>query len=230
MRMTISVCLLVMALAGQANAQAMTPILPGVMCETADALGRLTLNDGSSRSNGRKPSQEALAIMARGGCASTQPGKLVERRKNTSVILADPEDGKGVRRFYVPNIIYSLTVDNLPALRANPAVGNLPPDCVINFDRKITVDAIIRSDMFSPDTGKPYRYHYLFFPEGVCVEGSIKGQFEIANAVSLKPLEAVSPGTIVDGKPVRAVGRIGIIEAGVQPLTLDFLADSVMPR
>lgn len=90
MRLMSLACLMAVILAARAEAQEIGPILPGVMCQSAEALGQLTKNDGSSKSDDKATAPEVLAVKARGGCMTARRGNLVERHKNRSVITSDP--------------------------------------------------------------------------------------------------------------------------------------------
>ena len=116
------------ALPARADDNGMAQLLPGLMCESPDALAKLTLPDGSSRA-ARNPSPQNLALKAQGKCidmAGDVSATLVTRRRNTSIVTADPRDGKGTRTFYVPNVDFSLEAPNLPALRATSPAGRDP--------------------------------------------------------------------------------------------------------
>ncbi len=97
--------LLVMApvctVAGPALADQLVATKPGIMCASADALGRLTLPGGDSRTHLPAPSPADLRAAAAGGCIDIAPGlqvTTVETYHNTSVAFVN-----GVR-LTIPNI------------------------------------------------------------------------------------------------------------------------------
>ena len=80
---------------------------PGLMCTLAKALRVLTLPSGASRigSSSEEPGDTALKIS--GGCVDLPLGATVMAssvRQRTSILLHDAGDGRGLRRYYVPNI------------------------------------------------------------------------------------------------------------------------------
>lgn len=86
---------------------AMVAQRPGLMCVSADALARLTLPSGASRSAGPAASPRATALKQAGGCIDIPPAALVvvqAARRNTSVVSYDAHDGQGMRTFVVANI------------------------------------------------------------------------------------------------------------------------------
>ncbi len=80
---------------------------PGLMCVSPDALATLTLPDGSSRAASPKARPGDAALARAGGCIDIPRGARVETtsmRKRTSLVLFDPQDGRGRRIFVAPNI------------------------------------------------------------------------------------------------------------------------------
>ncbi len=93
-----------------ALAGTMLAVRPGVMCASAEALSKLTLPDGSSRTakSGARPAE--IAEKQAGGCIDIPPGAKVEvvtARKNTSIVRFDAHDGRGDRVFIVPNVDFA---------------------------------------------------------------------------------------------------------------------------
>ena len=83
---------------------------PGVMCSSPDALAKLSLPDGSSRSASANVRPEDLTAKQSGGCVDFAPGTrvtVVTPRKNTSVVTYDVRDGRGPQEFTVPNIDFA---------------------------------------------------------------------------------------------------------------------------
>ena len=103
------------------SAGTLVAIGPGVACTSAAALAKLTQHDGSSLSEGPDATDENRRIAKQGGCSSIVIGQTVRAssiRKNTSVVLADLQDGKGPRTVYVPN------VDFRPEFLSDPGSGD----------------------------------------------------------------------------------------------------------
>lgn len=95
---------------------------PGVMCVSADALAKLTLPDGSSRSAVPRPRPEDLRTKAGGGCIDIPPRARVtvlEAFRMTSSVTFDPGDGGGRRAFTVANVDFAPVGD--PASAPSPA-------------------------------------------------------------------------------------------------------------
>ena len=68
---------------------------------------QLTLPDGSSRASGPRALPGDLAAKQQGGCIDVQPGTevtLQTARRQTSIVMFDGHDGRGVRSFVVPNV------------------------------------------------------------------------------------------------------------------------------
>lgn len=91
----------------QARADTLVAIRPGVMCVSREALARLTLHSGDSRTHLPSPKAEDLGLAASGGCIDIPLGAGVKVQKafrNTSVVTyagaGAPPDGSMV----VPNI------------------------------------------------------------------------------------------------------------------------------
>lgn len=81
---------------------------PGVMCTSPDALAKLTLPDGSSRTTAAHVSPATQAIAQAGGCTDFGAGHVVillTARKNTDIVRGDTMSGDGVLgNFVVPSI------------------------------------------------------------------------------------------------------------------------------
>ncbi len=93
--------------AAAARADVLVAVRPGVMCTSAEALARLTLPDGSSRTAVAAPEPRHVALKAAGGCVDIPRGARVavnRSYRNTSIGTHDPGDGRGLREFVVPNI------------------------------------------------------------------------------------------------------------------------------
>ncbi len=125
MRLATVLTLAVLAvLPAAARAQERTATRPGLMCASAEALAKLTLPDGSSRTASARPRPEDLRIKAEGGCLDLRPGSsrvmVVEAYHLTSKVTSDPGDGGGARLFIVPNIDFE-PVPNQAAVAAPPS-------------------------------------------------------------------------------------------------------------
>ena len=65
---------------------------PGVMCASAEALARLTLPNGDSRTHAPNPAAADVALAAAGGCVDIKPGAratVLETYRNTTVATVD---------------------------------------------------------------------------------------------------------------------------------------------
>ncbi len=100
-----------LALAPAAKADLLQAVRPGVMCVSADALAKLSLPDGSSRTAAPNVSP-AIQVIARDGNCVDFPASnvviLLTARKNTSIVRSDSLSGDGVLETYIiPNIDYA---------------------------------------------------------------------------------------------------------------------------
>ncbi len=103
-------------LAGPAFADQWVATRPGVMCESADALSRLTLPNGDSRTHRPAPAPADVGTASAGGCVDIAPGQQVttlETYRNTSVAVVN-----GAR----------LTIPNIDFQPAASAAFRVPPD------------------------------------------------------------------------------------------------------
>jgi hypothetical protein len=99
-----------LTLARPAAADTVTAIHPGVMCISSEALAKLTLPDGSSRTATAAPRPADLVIKQAGGCIDIRIGAhvtVITVRKNTSIVTFDPGDGQGSRTFIAPSIDFA---------------------------------------------------------------------------------------------------------------------------
>ncbi len=94
-----------------AKADLLRAMRPGVMCTSADALAKLSLPDGSSRTAAPNVSPDVAATARTGGCVDFPVGNIVillTRHNNTSIVRSDTLTGDGVLdTFIVPNIDYA---------------------------------------------------------------------------------------------------------------------------
>ena len=110
---TAAFAILTLALAAApaaARADLLRATRPGVMCTSPDALAKLTLPDGSSRSAGNaSPAFQAIADA--GGCRDFGVGRtviLLTARRNTDIVRGDTMTGDGVLGdFIVPGIDFA---------------------------------------------------------------------------------------------------------------------------
>ena len=104
MRVTLMFTAALVLVAGSAEAQELVATKPGVMCHSADALGRLTLPSGDSRTHAATRKPEDMALAASGGCIDILPGARVTVRQafhNTSIVSYGAAD---VPPYVVPNV------------------------------------------------------------------------------------------------------------------------------
>ena len=94
-----------------AKADLLRATRPGVMCTSADALAKLSLPDGSSRTAASNVLPAVEAIARAGNCVDFPVGNVVmllNHRNNTSVVRSDTLSGDGVLdTFIIPNIDYA---------------------------------------------------------------------------------------------------------------------------
>jgi hypothetical protein len=79
----------------------------GVMCTSTQALARLTLPDGNSRSHGDTATPAQLTEAQAGGCVDIQPGMTVSvqtAHKNTSVVSYQRPGSNAQETFVIPNV------------------------------------------------------------------------------------------------------------------------------
>ena len=115
--------LILMAAAQVAKAETLIATRPGLMCTSAEALAKLTLPDGSSRTTTARPRPEDLRVRAAGGCIDIPPGAqvtVIEAFRNTSSVSFDPGDGGGARVFTVPKIDFTTAPNQAQAAAAAP--------------------------------------------------------------------------------------------------------------
>ena len=109
--MRFAVIALLALTASPAKADLLKAVRTGVMCTSADALAKLALPDGSSRSAAADAPPSINAIAQAGGCIDFPAGNIVvvqAARKNTSIVRSDTLTGEGVLgTFIVPNIDYA---------------------------------------------------------------------------------------------------------------------------
>lgn len=108
---------LLVGLSGPAMAQQLVATRPGIMCVSTDALGRLTLPNGDSRTHSPAPRPDDLAAAVAGGCIDIPPGARVQVQqafRNTSRVIyagsGAPADGV----MTIPNIDFQPATDTAP--------------------------------------------------------------------------------------------------------------------
>ncbi len=122
------VLVLLCCLAGLARADEWVAAKPGVMCASADALGRLTLPNGDSRTHRAVPTAADLATASAGGCVDIAVGQhvtTVETYRNTSVALV------GGARLTIPNVDFdpaTASASNAPVLTGYRVASHLAID------------------------------------------------------------------------------------------------------
>lgn len=154
---------------GAAAAEELVAIRPGIMCAAADALAKLTLPNGDSRTHAPSPRPGDLGIASAGGCIDIPPGARLtvqQAFRNTSRVIyagpGAPPDGA----MTVPNIDFQ-PADAASAGIAGPnsavpppgyaAVQHMPAGggttLVLFLDRRITPavrDAVWGNDEYAP--------------------------------------------------------------------------------
>lgn len=109
-----------------ATAGDLVSIRPGLMCGSADALARLTLPNGDSRSHAVAPRPQDMALAAAGHCIDLQPGRivtLVTARRNTSIVT----EREQCTPLVVPNIDLQPVADGMsPTGGGYSATQHLP--------------------------------------------------------------------------------------------------------
>ena len=94
-----------------ARADMLRATRPGIMCTSADALAKLSLPDGSSRTAASNVPPAVEAIARAGNCVDFPVGNVVillTRHNNTSIVRSDTLSGDGVLdTFIIPNIDYA---------------------------------------------------------------------------------------------------------------------------
>ena len=109
-RLILAALLIIAATVQTARARLLKAIRPGVMCASADALAKLTLPDGSSRTAAPNPSPAMQAIADEGNCNEFSKGFVVvlqTARKNTSIVGARLYYGNGLDTMIVPNVDFA---------------------------------------------------------------------------------------------------------------------------
>ena len=164
-----------------ATAAALVAIKPGVMCSSAEALGKLTLPGGDSRTHAPFPKAEDLAVAGSGGCIDIPLGARVmvqQAFRNTSIVTYDGVGGMAAGTMVVPNIDFqpatSAAQAPAPATQGGPAlpmpngysvaqrvpVGGTGGDTlVILRDRRITPTLM---ELTQGNGGNPY----MMFEQG----------------------------------------------------------------
>ena len=126
--LAITATLTLAATMAAARAEDLVATRPGVMCRSAEALGRLTLPGGDSRTHAARPRPEDLQLADSGGCVDIPPGARVRVRQafhNTSIVSTGAADATPM---VVPN------ADFRPAGAEAPAAGaraGPPPPWVV---------------------------------------------------------------------------------------------------
>ena len=103
----VAVALLV---AGVVRADDLVAVRPGVMCVSADALAKLILHNGDSRTHAPVPRPQDLAAAAGGGCIDIPPGARVAVQQafnNTSIVTYDGPGAPPGGRMIVPNVDFA---------------------------------------------------------------------------------------------------------------------------
>ena len=187
-----------------ATADTIVATRPGVMCASADALARLPLPDGSSRSASPAARPGDLATKLQGGCIDIPLGAQLpvqEARRQTSVVVFDPNDGRGARTFIVPNIDF------------NAAVGSRSssPGCYsyrvpVRLSGIVTVGSAYGEN---PHTGKTGTTHWrqITLDHPICVNAN-PAAYEDAE----QNVRAIQPAWLGEGPYPFATGKRVTVE------------------
>ncbi len=125
MRPTIPIAAVAMLVAGSAQAEDLVATRPGVMCRSAEALGRLTLPGGDSRTHAASPRPQDLRAAAEGGCVDIPLGTRVtvqQAFRNTSIVTTSAADASPM---VVPNADFR-PAGAVEASASGPASGAAP--------------------------------------------------------------------------------------------------------
>ena len=91
--LALSLGVLLGVLATDAHADELVATHAGVMCASADALAKLTLPGGDSRTHVASPEPQALSLATAGGCVDIKPGiKVTVEEKGTPAASSAPKD------------------------------------------------------------------------------------------------------------------------------------------
>lgn len=156
---------LILAVGGQATAETLEAVRPGLMCRSADALAKLTMPDGSSslaQGSLTKPFEQVRRerqAYVDGGCRDIPDRVRVTTqaiRKLTSIVTYDDRDGNGPQTYIVPNIDFK------------PATG---ADGCSDQDTPVTMRGTLQ-EIFSHDrhTGSQYSYFRLHTVGAHCLK------------------------------------------------------------
>lgn len=112
------------ALSAHALADELVATRPGVMCVSADALARLTLPSGDSRTHAAAVAPETQSLAASGGCVEIKPGIRVTVQKafkNTSVVTYRAAGAQNEQTFVIPNIDFAAATGGVTPVAAQAA-------------------------------------------------------------------------------------------------------------
>ena len=156
MRVAVVFGAMLVLAAGGTRAEELVATRPGVMCRSADALGRLTLPNGDSRTHAAIRRPEDLALADAGGCIDIPQGARVTVRQafhNTSIVGYGAPDAPP---YVVPNVDFQpvgagagaaagvpdVPVGATPAgyavVQRMPVAGTDPATLVVLEDRRLT--------------------------------------------------------------------------------------------
>jgi hypothetical protein len=146
------------ALSTHALADELVATRPGVMCVSADALARLTLPSGDSRTHAATTTPELQGLAASGGCIDIQPGMRVTVQKafkNTAVVTYRPAGAQSDQTFVVPNIDFVQTTGG--AATTGAATGSATPAAAQAAPASASAAATPRSAAAAPGLAQGYR-------------------------------------------------------------------------
>ncbi len=194
-------CVIVALGSHYARAAQLENISPGLMCESGDALAKLTLPNGSSKLNQSGLAlPEDISLGNQGRCVNAPLHirvNLVSARKQTSIVTFDNDDSRGPVTYYVANKVFQ------------PPTG---PSACVPTDAHITLRgkvAVIASK--DRNTGKPYTYIVLHGEKPYCTEPALDNPSEPSREVVLAALDGGPNQTALrklNGQTVSVAGKL----------------------
>jgi hypothetical protein len=179
-RSLLLACLLLIASTASSWADDLVATKPGLVCVSADALARLTLPGGSSRTAQGNPTPADLALKQSGGCTDITIGMRVHvetARHNTSIVTYTAPDGQAVTA-YVPNIDFEDAVSpNDTAATSTLPVANAPKEVATSAPQALG-NVVIVVSLRSSAMGQPLGSFENQYPGLVCDSDSKTCDFE----------------------------------------------------
>ena len=187
-----------------AEADTIVATRPGVMCTSPDALARLTLPDGSSRSASPGARPEDLATKRQGGCIDIPLGAQLpvrEARRQTSIVVFDPNDGRGARTFIVPNIDFNSVIGS-----RSSSPGCYRYGVPVRLSGIVTIGSARGEDPHPGKTGTTY-WRQITLDHAICVDAN-PAAYEDAE----QNVRAIQPAWLGEGPYPFATGKRVTVE------------------